>query len=83
MFVTDFTTVRHSQAGQIQPTPSHPISLTAVLILLSHLGLGFASGVFPSGCRTKTFVCIYVTNGTECKLCVPNLNQYEYGYVLT
>jgi hypothetical protein len=33
--------------------PSHPISLTSILILLSHLCLGLATGLFLSGVPTK------------------------------
>jgi hypothetical protein len=50
-FITVFTTTHHwflSWARYIQSTSSHPISVTSILILSSHLRLGFPSGVFPS-----------------------------------
>jgi hypothetical protein len=40
-----------------QPNPvhtHHPTSRRSVLILSSHLRLGLSSGLFPSGCPTKT-----------------------------
>ena len=37
-----------------QSIPSHPTSWRSILILSSHLRLGFPSGLFPSGFPTKT-----------------------------
>jgi len=40
--------------SSIQSIPPHPTSWRSILILSSHLRLGFAGGVFPSGFITKT-----------------------------
>jgi len=39
----------------IQSTPSHPVSLTSILTLSSHLRVGLPSGLFPSGFPTTVF----------------------------
>jgi hypothetical protein len=52
-----FTKARHwtlSSSSWIQFTPSIPISLRSILILSSHLHLGFPSGLSPSDLPTKT-----------------------------
>ena len=56
-FITTFTSARHlslSWARSIKSMPPHPTSWRSILILSSHLLLGFPSGVFPSGFLTKT-----------------------------
>ena len=56
-FITEFTSARHqslSWASSIQSIPPHPTSWISILILFSHLRLGFPSGLFPSGFPTKT-----------------------------
>ena len=56
-FITTFTSDRHlslSWASSTQSIPPHPTSWRSLLILSSHLYLGFPSGLFPSGFPTKT-----------------------------
>jgi len=56
-FITAFTNARHlslSRASSIQSIPPHPTSRRSILLLSSHLRLGLASGLFPSGFPTKT-----------------------------
>jgi len=56
-FITALTSVRHlslSWANPIQSTYQHPTSWRSILILSTHLRLGFPSGLFPSGFPTKT-----------------------------
>ena len=56
-FITPLTSVRHlslSCASPIQSTYPHPTSWRSILILSTHLRLGLASGLFPSGFPTKT-----------------------------
>jgi hypothetical protein len=51
-FITLFTRDLHwslSWTRRTQSTPSHPISLSYILILSTHLRLGLPSGLFPSG----------------------------------
>ena len=55
-FVTALTSVRHlslSWASPIQSIYPHPTSWISILILSTHLRLGFPSGLFPSGFPTK------------------------------
>ena len=55
-FITAFTSVRHlslSWANPIQSIYPHPTSWRSILILSTHLRLGFPSGLFPSGFPTK------------------------------
>ena len=56
-FITAFKSARHlslSWARSIRSMPPHPTSWRSILILSSHLNLGFPSGLFPSGFPTKT-----------------------------
>jgi hypothetical protein len=56
-FITAFASARHlslSWASSIQSIPPHHTSWISALILPSHLRLGLASVLFPSGFPTKT-----------------------------
>jgi hypothetical protein len=56
-FITTFISARHlstSWVSSIQSILPHPTSRISILILSSHRLLGLPSGLFPSGCPTKT-----------------------------
>ena len=56
-FITAFSSFRHpslSWASPIQSTHPQPTSCRSILILSTHLHLGFPSGLFPSGFPTRT-----------------------------
>jgi len=58
-FITALTSVRHlslSRASPIQSTYPYPTSWRSVLILSTHLRLGFPIGLFTSGFPTKTLL---------------------------
>jgi hypothetical protein len=68
---TVFTKARHlslSWARWIQSTVSHRIFLRSILILPSHIGLGFHNGIFPSGFPNKILYSILISLGEERKL---------------
>jgi hypothetical protein len=59
-----FTRTLHwslSWAISIQPTPSHPISLSSILILSTNLRLGLPRGLFPSGYPTNILYAFLVS----------------------
>jgi len=56
-FITALTSVRHlhlSWTSPIQSIYPHPTCWKSILILSTHLRLGFPIGLFPSGFPTKT-----------------------------
>ena len=56
-FITAFTSFRHqslSWASPIQSSYPQPTSWRSILILSTHLRLGFPSGLFPAGFPTRT-----------------------------
>ena len=56
-FITALTSVRRLSLSWASPNQSiypHPTSWRSFLILSTHLRLGLPSGLFPSGCPTKT-----------------------------
>jgi hypothetical protein len=60
-FITVHTRALHwslSWARAIQSTPSHPISLKSIFILLTHLLLGLLSGLFHSGSPTNNLYAV-------------------------
>ena len=56
-FITALTSLHHLSLSWVSPIQSiypHPTSWRSILILSTHLRLGFPSGLFPSGFPTKT-----------------------------
>ena len=77
---TPFASARHlslSWATSIQSIPQHPTSWRSILILSSHLRLGLASGLFPSGFPTKTLYTSLI-----CPICAtcPARHSSQYGH---
>jgi hypothetical protein len=48
------------QSDQANPYHPHPIYLKSILILSTHLSLGFPSGLFPSGFPTRILFLVLV-----------------------
>jgi len=68
-FITVFTTTRHlslPSVGRTHSKPCHPISLTSVIILFSHLRLGLASSSFLQVLRLNPYKVFSTSQ------CVPN-----------
>jgi hypothetical protein len=64
-----FTRAHHwslSWAISIQSISCHSVSLRSILILLSPLRQRFASGLFPSGFRTK-ILCVFLFSPVRAK----------------
>ena len=64
-FITALTSVRQlslSWASPIQSIYPHSISWRSILILPTHLHLGFPSGLLPSGFPTKTLYTSLLTH---------------------
>ena len=64
-FITALTSVRHlslSWASPIQSIYPHPTSCRSILILSTHLRLGFPSGLLPSGFTSKTLYTPLLTH---------------------
>jgi hypothetical protein len=81
-FITAFTRTRHwslSWARLFQPTPSHSISLTPLLILSSHLRLALPSGLTLTSIHTKI---LYVICTSHINLHLDNLIISCEGYIL-
>ena len=60
-FITALTSARYlsiSWARSVQSIPTQPTSWICIVILSSHLRLGFTSGLFPSGLSTQNPACI-------------------------
>ena len=83
-FITAFTRARHlslSWASSVQFMPPHPTSPSSFLIVSSHLRLGLPSGLFPSGCPTKTlytpFCSSIFTFPTTLKCLIYTINYFS------
>ena len=78
-FITALTSLRHlslSWANPIQSIYPHPTSWRSILILSTLLGLGFPSGLFPSGFPTKT---LYTPlSSTICATCPAHLILLDF-----
>ena len=73
-FITAGTTTRHlylSWTTSIHPTHPHPTSWGSILLLPSHVRLGFPGGLFPSGFHTKTlYTPLLSPIRTTCPACL-------------
>jgi hypothetical protein len=64
MFITVFTRAIHWSlllASSIQSIQFHPVTLSSILVLSTHLHLGLPSGLFPSGFPTNILYAFLVS----------------------
>ena len=84
-FITALTSVRHlslSWASPIQSIP-HPTSWRYILILNTHLRLGFPSGFFPSGFLPRPYTPPILTHTRHSTVTKSKRNNTELFYIVT